>query len=116
MNLKSQENSVKQIFNRNAFFSFLSGATKYYNAIYILFTHFVSFIGYEDVIHEVIYNLHVQGAKFSEKRTYLAENILKVEFCRVHGVNFFQVCVKEHQILSKNVKELLRMSKNVKEC
>ena len=50
------------------FFSLLRGAIWYYNAIYILFKYFSSFIGYEDDILEVISNLHVQGAKFGGKK------------------------------------------------
>ena len=50
------------------FFSFLRGATSYYNATYILFTYFGSFIGYEDDILKVISKLHVQGAKFGKKK------------------------------------------------
>ena len=70
--------SVNKIFNPNAFFlSFLRGATRYYNAICILFTYFASFIGYEDDILEVISNLHVQEANSAEKRGNLAENLLK---------------------------------------
>ena len=50
------------------FFSLLRGATWYYNAIYILLPFFASFIDCEDDILEVISNLHVQGAKFVEKK------------------------------------------------
>ena len=42
------------MFNPNAFFSILRGATWYYNGIYILFKYFASFMGYEDDILEVI--------------------------------------------------------------
>ena len=49
------------------FFSFLKGNTWFYTAIYILFTYFASFIGYEDELLEVISNLQVQGAKFGGK-------------------------------------------------
>ena len=67
-NLKLQQNSVSQIFNPYAFFFFLlTGATWYYHAIYIVFTYFGSFTGYEDAIFEVVSNLHVQGLKFGEK-------------------------------------------------
>ena len=66
-NLKSRQNSVNQIFNPCAFFFFLlTGATWYYHAIYIVFTYFASFTGYEDDIFEVISNLHVQGSKCGE--------------------------------------------------
>ena len=34
---------------------------------YIVFTYFASFTGYEDVIFEVISNLHVQGSKLGRK-------------------------------------------------
>ena len=67
-NLKLPQNSVYEIFNPNAlFFSLLRGATWYYNAFYILFTYFASFIGYEDVIIEVISNFHFQGVIFGQK-------------------------------------------------
>ena len=57
------------MFNPNAlFFSVLRGARWYYDAIYILFTYFASFIGLEDYILEGISNLHVQGAKFGGKK------------------------------------------------
>ena len=64
-------------------FFLLTGGTWYYHAIYIVFTNLASFTGYEDDIFEVISNLHVQGSKFGENLTNLAEN---------HGVCFFQVC------------------------
>ena len=50
------------------FFSLLRGAKWYYNAIYILIKYFASFIGYEDDICEVIFNLHMQGANFGGKK------------------------------------------------
>ena len=66
--MKSRQNSVYQIFNPYAFFFFLlTGATWYYHAIYIVFTYFASFTGYEDDIFEVISNLHVQESKFGGK-------------------------------------------------
>ena len=66
--MKSRLNSVNQIFNPHAFLFFLlTGATWYYHAIYIVFTYFASFTGYEDDIFEVISNLHVQGSKFGRK-------------------------------------------------
>ena len=40
---------------------FLTGATWYYRAIYILLTYFVSFTVYEEDIFKGISNLHVQG-------------------------------------------------------
>ena len=46
----------------------MRGATRYYNAIYILFTYFVSFIGFEEDILDVISNLHVQWDKFIVKK------------------------------------------------
>ena len=57
-----KKNSPKSIF------SLFWGATWYYDTIYIQFTCFGSFIGYEDGILEVISNLHVQGAKFGWKK------------------------------------------------
>ena len=78
-NLNLHRNSVNQVFNPNAlFFCFLRGAAWYYNAIYILFTYFASFIGYEDDILEVISNLQLQGAIFGGKRTNLAENLYPI--------------------------------------
>ena len=66
--MKSQQNRVNQIFNPCSFFFFLlTGATWYYNAIYIVLTYFASFTGYSDGIFEVISNLHVQGSKFGGK-------------------------------------------------
>ena len=48
-NFKLQQNSVNQILNPCAFFFFLlTDATLYYHAIYIVFTYFASFTGYED--------------------------------------------------------------------
>ena len=73
------------------FLSLLRGAIWYYNAIYILFTYFASFIGYEDDILEVISNLHVQGAKFGGNKENLAEIFLKVELRWAHGLCFFKV-------------------------
>ena len=56
------------MFNQNAFFFFLlTGATWYYQAIYIVFTSFSSFTGYEDDIFEGISDLHVQGSQFGGK-------------------------------------------------
>ena len=65
-----RQNSLNQIFNPNAlFFSLLRGTTLYYNAIYIPFTLFASFMGYEDDILEFISNLYAQGTKVGGKRT-----------------------------------------------
>ena len=48
-NLKLRQNSVNPICYPNALFVFLlTGATLYYHAIYIVFTYFASFTGYED--------------------------------------------------------------------
>ena len=66
------------MFNPLAFFFYLlTGATSYYHAIYIVFPYFASFTGYEDDLFEVIYNMHVQGSKFGENLTNLAENLKK---------------------------------------
>ena len=66
--MKSQQNSVNQIFNLCTFFFFLmTGALWYYHAIYIVFTYFASFTGYEDDIFDFFLNLHVQGSKFGGK-------------------------------------------------
>ena len=63
--LKSQQNSVNQIFNPNTFvFFFLTGALWYYHAIYIVNKYFASFTGYENDMFEAISNLHVQEFKF----------------------------------------------------
>ena len=65
----TKQNSKNQIFNPHAFFFFLlTGALWYYHAIYIVFTYFASFLGYEDDILKVISNLHVQGSKFGERK------------------------------------------------
>ena len=69
-------------------------ATSYYHAIYIVFTYFAPFTCYEDDIFEVIPNLHVQGSNLAENLTNLAENLLKIERCRVYGVSYFQVCTE----------------------
>ena len=66
--MKLQQDCVNHIFNPNAFFFFLlTGATWYYHAIYIVFTYFASFTGYEDDILEVISNLNVQRLKYGGK-------------------------------------------------
>ena len=62
----------------------LRGPTRYYNAVYILFTYFESCIGYVDGLLEVISNLHFQGVEFDGKRTNLAENLLRIELCLVY--------------------------------
>ena len=46
-------------------------------SLHTFFTYFVSFIGYEDDILEVISNLQVQGATFGGKKENLAENLFK---------------------------------------
>ena len=44
---KLRQDSINQLFNPNAFFLFLlTGATQYYHAIQIVFTHFASFTSY----------------------------------------------------------------------
>ena len=43
------------------------GSTWYYYDIYIVFTYFASFTGYEDDIFEGISDLHVQGSQFGGK-------------------------------------------------
>ena len=64
--MKLRQNSVNKIFNPHAFF-FLPFAKWYYLAIYIVFTYFASFRGYDDDILRDISNLHVQGSKFGGK-------------------------------------------------
>ena len=77
-NLKLGQNSVNQISNPHAFIFFLlTGASRYYQAFYIVFAYFASFTGYEDDIFEVISNFQVQGSKFGKKLTNLAENLFK---------------------------------------
>ena len=74
-------------------FLLLTGATWYHHAIYIVFTYFASFTGYEGDISEVISNLHVQGSKFGRKfDKFGGKSFLKIELCRVNKVCFFQVC------------------------
>ena len=48
-------------------FFLLTGATWYYQAIYIVFTYFASFKGYEDDIFEGISSLHFKWLKFGGK-------------------------------------------------
>ena len=82
-------------FNKKAKIKYLThmiGATWYINAIYIAFTHFVSFTGYEDEIFEVISNLHIQQSKFGGKFYKFGRILFKMELRRVHGVCFFQFC------------------------
>ena len=94
-----QQNSVKQIFNPHAFFFFLlAGATWYYNVIYIIFTYFASFTGYEDDIYEVISNLHVQGSKFGGK----FEKFGGKSFLKMNSVEFMEF------VFPKSVVELNR--------
>ena len=59
------QDCLNQIFNPNAFF--LTGATWYYYAIYIVFTYFAPFTGYEYDFFEVICKFHVQRCKFGRK-------------------------------------------------
>ena len=67
-NLKSQPNSVNQMFNPWAFFFFLLTCARwYYHAIYIILTNFASITGNEDDIFGVTSNLHVQGSKIDAK-------------------------------------------------
>ena len=70
-NFNSGQNNVNQIFHPHAFFFlFLTGATWYYHAIYIVFKYFASFTGYKEnisIILILISNLHVQGSKFGAK-------------------------------------------------
>ena len=67
-------------------FSILRGAIWYYNDINIPFTYFALLIGREDDILEVISYLHVQGAKFGEKKQKFDEKSFKkfnsVEFMK----------------------------------
>ena len=48
-------------------FLLLTGATRYYHGICIVFTCLASFKGYEKYIFEVVSNFHVQGSKFGGK-------------------------------------------------
>ena len=77
-NLKSQQNSVNQIFNPHAFLFFLlTGATWYYHAIYIVFTYFASFTGYADDILKWFLICMFKDPNLAENLTNLAENLLK---------------------------------------
>ena len=67
-NFKSWQSRGNQIFNPNAFYLPLRDATWYYNATYILFTNFASFIGYEDKILEGISNFTFQEPNLAEKK------------------------------------------------
>ena len=49
------------------FFFLLTGASLYYYDIYILFTYFASFTGYEDGVLEVISSLHIKESKYGRK-------------------------------------------------
>ena len=75
-NLKLRENSVTQIFKSHAFFFFLlPGATWYCHAIYIVFTNFASFTGYENDIYEVFLIFTFKDPNLAENLTNLAENL-----------------------------------------
>ena len=88
------QNSVNNMFILNAlFFSLLRGATWYNNAIYLLFTYSVPFIGYEDDILEVISNLHVQGAKCGKKKNFDGKSFKKLNSVEFMEFVFFQVCL-----------------------
>ena len=52
--------------NPNAFF--LTGATWYYFAIYIAFTYFAPFTGYEDGILKVLSDFHVQRLNLAKNQ------------------------------------------------
>ena len=86
-NFKIVTNSINQMFNPNAFFSLLWGATWYYNTIYILLTYFASFIGYSDEILEVISNLHVQVHKFGSKK----DKFVGKSFKKLNSAEFIEV-------------------------
>ena len=90
--LKSQQNSVNQIFNPYTFFFFL--LTWYYHAIYIVVTYFASFTGYEGDIFEVISNLQVQESKFGGKFDKFDEknNFKKFDSAEFMEFVFVQVC------------------------
>ena len=95
-----RQNSVNQIFNPNAlFFSLLRDATLYYTAIYILFTYFASFIGYEDDIIEVISNFHIQGVKFGGKKNKFGrKSFKKLNFAEFMEFIFSKSDIKEIMI------------------
>ena len=88
VNLKLQQTRVNQIFNPHAFvFFLLTGATRYYHAIYIVFT---CLEGYEDDIFEFFF-------KFAHSSIQIWWKIfLKINHRGVHGVCFFQVCSRVH--------------------
>ena len=69
---------MNKLFNTNAIFFFLlTGATWCYHAIYIVFTYFESFTGYEDDILKVISSLQVQESKFGGKIYKFGEKSFK---------------------------------------
>ena len=76
-NLKSQQNSVNQIFDHVHFSLLLTGAKRYYHAICIVFTHFASFTGYEDDIFEVILICMFTDPNLAEDLKNLPENLFK---------------------------------------
>ena len=77
-NLKSRQNSVNQILNPNAFFSFLlTGA----NDITMLYTKYLHILHHLQAMKMIFLKLFVIGtfkdANLAEKLTNLAENLLK---------------------------------------
>ena len=72
--MKSRKTAVIKYFTQ---YILLTGATRYYYAIYIVFTYFAPFTCCEISIFEVISNLHVQRCKFLKKKNLMAENIFK---------------------------------------
>ena len=80
-NLKLRQKNVNQIVNPHAFFFFLlTGATRYFHAIFIVFTYFASFTGYQMDIFKGISNLHVQGSKFGQKSYFKLNSAEFIEF------------------------------------
>ena len=64
----------------------LIGTTWYYFAIYIVFTYFASFTGYEDNIFKVSSYLHVQRCKFGGK----IDKFGKKSFLKLNSVEFME--------------------------
>ena len=66
--MKLRQNGVNKIINPCAFiFFFLTDATWYFHAIYLVFTYLSPFTDYEEDFFKVISNLRVQGSKFGGK-------------------------------------------------
>ena len=75
-NFKLQQNTINQIFYPHAFFFFLlTGATRYYHAIYIVFTYFPSCTGYEDDFLKLFLICTFKNQNLAKNFTNFAENL-----------------------------------------